>query len=476
MLTRRVAIAIIAPGLLGLAAFVSLRHTQQAFPHLAHEGLFPLCESCHAGIATGVVETSYPQPADCARCHDGTRVIRVQWSAPTRRVSNLRFSHPAHFELTRQSGDSISCQSCHLAGEPRTRMNIGAPQPMLCVQCHAHTAETHPSPEVVCNTCHVPLASAPVPLERIAAFPRPAWHDSSNFLSTHGSNEQPRAASCAICHARETCERCHANADRNPMILSLPHDVRVAQLERDREPDYPTPATHADAQWRLAHGAAAQSNSLSCANCHTQPSCTKCHISSEGKSRAVIASLPALTPDAAPGVSLEQISADVHPPDIARRHGTLAATGRLACAECHTSQTCTSCHAASDSRRFHVSNFVERHAFDVFASSADCQSCHSTEAFCRDCHISSGVAAQSRMNAAFHTGVPNWVLSHGQAARRGIESCASCHRQSDCVRCHSAVGGWRVNPHGPSFPASRTAVRNAASCRWCHVGGGADGR
>jgi hypothetical protein len=80
------------------------------------------------------------------------------------------------------------------------------------------------------------------------------------------------------------------------------------------------------------------------------------------------------------------------------------------------------------------------------------------------------VASSARMNAAFHTGQANWVLSHGQAARTGMESCASCHRQSDCVRCHSATGGWGVNPHRSGFRASALAARNAASCRWCHVG------
>jgi hypothetical protein len=79
------------------------------------------------------------------------------------------------------------------------------------------------------------------------------------------------------------------------------------------------------------------------------------------------------------------------------------------------------------------------------------------------------------MNSAFHSGQPMWVLSHGTAARMGMEACASCHRQSDCVRCHSASGGWGVNPHGAGFEADARAARNSASCNWCHLtrpGGG----
>jgi hypothetical protein len=74
------------------------------------------------------------------------------------------------------------------------------------------------------------------------------------------------------------------------------------------------------------------------------------------------------------------------------------------------------------------------------------------------------------MNAAFHTGQSTWILSHGQAARTGMESCASCHRQNDCVRCHSASGGWGVNPHREGFQANALGARNSASCRWCHLG------
>jgi hypothetical protein len=119
---------------------------------------------------------------------------------------------------------------------------------------------------------------------------------------------------------------------------------------------------------------------------------------------------------------------------------------------------------------FHAGNFLERHATDVFGAVTECQSCHDTETFCRACHARTGIAASSRMSAAFHTGQPLWVLSHGQAARMGMEACASCHRQNDCLQCHSAAGGWGVNPHGPGFDASRVAARNAATCRWCHLG------
>lgn len=183
----------------------------------------------------------------------------------------------------------------------------------------------------------------------------------------------------------------------------------------------------------------------------------------------MIASLPAASPGRAPGVSLTQAAATVHPPDFTGRHASWAASGSLQCAQCHTRNYCSDCHAGADSRAFHPANFVERHAAEVFGAGGNCRSCHSTETFCQSCHNAAGLGSQGRMNAAFHTGQPLWVLSHGQAARMGMESCASCHRQTDCMQCHSAAGGWGVNPHGPGFNASRMAARNQAACRACHL-------
>jgi hypothetical protein len=50
-----------------------------------------------------------------------------------------------------------------------------------------------------------------------------------------------------------------------------------------------------------------------------------------------------------------------------------------------------------------------------------------------------------------------------------MESCTSCHRQQDCLRCHSDLGAFRVNPHGRDFDARRVAARNPFVCRLCHL-------
>ena len=58
------------------ARAVSLRGQEQvSFPHVEHQGLFPLCTGCHGGIPEGDRATFYPPPASCTSCHDGVREV-----------------------------------------------------------------------------------------------------------------------------------------------------------------------------------------------------------------------------------------------------------------------------------------------------------------------------------------------------------------------------------------------------------------
>jgi hypothetical protein len=441
------------------------------FPHDKHSRVFPVCEGCHAGIVSGVAGEVFPKYDACRLCHDGRRVKQVVWREPGPRVSLLRFAHTTHRAAVTRAGEATSCLTCHAVGYPVRPMVVAGPDPARCIGCHAHRAPTHLAANASCQTCHVALAAQPrLTSQRVSRLPKPAWHDSARFQSEHGRVSGTQAASCAVCHARESCERCHANAPSVPLIANLASDSRIATLVAGREAVYDAPLSHKERAWSSTHGANARTGAASCANCHTRPSCVACHADGSGTASVAILALPGPDVRKGLGVSTTRITRSVHPANIASSHGSAAASSRMNCAQCHSEQTCSACHAAQESRRFHADNFTERHAVEVFASSADCQSCHNTERFCRDCHARTGIASSGRMNAAFHTGQANWVLSHGQAARTGMESCASCHRQADCVRCHSASGGWGVNPHRPGFRASALAARNAASCRWCHVG------
>jgi predicted CXXCH cytochrome family protein len=463
----------IVPLVLCGAALAAIR-PRHGFPHEAHERLFPVCEGCHAGMRSGDVAEAYPEPADCALCHDGTRAPLVEWQPRAPEPTNLQFSHAAHFERTDRSDDEAECRTCHAKAGATGRMSVGRAEPDGCLQCHAHRAQTHLAEAAECSRCHVPLATAAViPLDRVARFPTPPSHDAADFLSAHGPGARSSNASCSVCHARENCERCHANADQLAPVVALSRDARAAALTTGRAPVYPRPATH-DVEWALTHGTSAQADGAGCANCHTQPDCTACHRSPHGATRREIAGLPEIGP--AGGGMTPAATRRVHAADIVSAHGRAAASGSLECAQCHAQRECATCHAGAESRAFHAANFVERHAMDAFAGGGSCQSCHTAETFCRSCHELSGLSANAAMSASFHDAQPMWVLAHGQAARTSMDMCAACHRQTDCVRCHSAAGGWGVNPHRRGFPASRLAARSAQSCSFCHLGdpGGGD--
>jgi predicted CXXCH cytochrome family protein len=451
---------------IGLALFFAIPLAGQApplFPHAAHERLFPVCEGCHRGIVSGVPDETFPDAVQCARCHDGTRAAPVAWSVRAARPTTLRFEHTRHVEAMGRRAEA-SCENCHAAAGARGRMRVDAARPALCLQCHARNADNHYDGAGDCSLCHLPLAEArALPVERVAALPRPTSHAAAGFLSQHGVDARAGGASCATCHARELCERCHANAARVPAIAALARDPRVATLEAGRAGDWPTPASHARGNWQAAHGREALSAAASCGNCHTRALCSGCHVDARGRTNAALAALP---PGRAQGVV--PVRSALHPPDFGTRHGRAAASGELQCAQCHSPRQCADCHQASDSRSFHPLNFVERHATDVFARRTDCQSCHSVETFCRACHAQAGLGA-GRRDAAFHTSRANWLLAHGQAARSGLEACVACHRQTDCMQCHSAAGGWGVNPHGPGFQAARATRRGGAGCGLCHA-------
>jgi hypothetical protein len=119
---------------------------------------------------------------------------------------------------------------------------------------------------------------------------------------------------------------------------------------------------------------------------------------------------------------------------------------------------------------FHDVNYVMQHNADAMAEFTECVSCHSSEVFCRDCHSNLGAGVVAGANGGYHDASTDWLMTHGRAARQGLETCTTCHQQTSCLKCHSAKAGWRVNPHGPDFDPSRVADRSQISCGICHFG------
>ena len=478
--------------------WVAWRVDAPTFPHLKHEKLVTSCASCHKGITSPARADHFPAATACASCHNGSDVKTISWSLRPPRGDNLKFDHDRHIRAATAKGETVTCRSCHATGTDSSYMAVGSARPANCIGCHAHEAPTHLADGAVCSTCHVRLADATeVADNRILGFPKPPSHATAGWASTHAEQARSNGTQCATCHTRESCARCHPNASTLDPITSLGSAPRVAKLVASRAPAYPTPASHGDAQWVLQHGSAARAKIASCANCHAQSSCRSCHTGALAAPQ--IAQLPRPLPGDGPGVRLRasserllatdhkiddgavvrlaattdttvQRSVRVHPPGFATAHQGAAASGRATCTGCHEERFCSSCHEGTSSRRFHPVNFLARHPADAYAQEKNCSTCHNTESFCRTCHVKSGVGGRGATSTtAFHTGQPVWVLQHGQAAREGMSSCTSCHQQRDCLRCHSAVGGWGVSPHGNNFDASRYSDRNKQVCLVCHA-------
>lgn len=487
----RVVALIAAPALL-------LAQPRQTFPHASHASLFPTCVGCHAGVPSGNAASVFPAPAVCAKCHDGDIMPRVDWKPPAPRGPGLlAFSHPSHLGKAKDVG----CESCHSTGGSTKWMNVGRAAPERCMSCHTHQASAHLADDNVCSTCHRPLAAATgLTEQRVASLPKLPSHSRAGFVSAHGPAARASNANCATCHAKESCARCHVDANRSTVIRALGSDQRIAHLVAGKAPSYPTPVDHRAADFDLAHGAAAKTNAARCATCHARASCEACHTS-EGVG-SVLRQLPdareagtrgvqlqriaspssAVAPPAAFGAALVAGSAQrpqqadtthkvlMHPAGFARAHGALASSGAQQCTTCHAQRFCTDCHVGERAgRRYHPSNFVSTHPAKAYGRDTECSSCHSTEAFCRSCHLQVGVAAKSGVRSTvFHNAQPFWLLEHGRAARQDLTNCTTCHQQAYCMQCHSDVGS-RINPHGPGFNAAAMAKRNSLICLVCHL-------
>jgi len=461
-----------------------------AFPHDKHAKLFPVCESCHLGDASRDAPNAFPTEASCRECHNGTDAKPVEWRRPTRAASLLRYSHPEHASKVDSAGRE--CGACH--GTPSApRMAVHRTTPESCLTCHSHWASAHLADDNRCGSCHVVLTAARgLSRERVAALPRPPSHERANFISAHAPATSQAALNCATCHARQSCARCHVNASTQPIIAALAPDDRVAAVIAGKQAAYPTPADHESNDFAWEHGGLAREQGARCATCHTRPSCNACHIGNGWSD--VLRQMPNAERDGAPGVRLEhrrtresdvkspQAAAPVPPPQgaahrvsvheagFALAHRSQAGAAALECAGCHTQRFCSDCHTgeASGARRFHAANFAVSHATSAFARETECAACHNAEAFCRSCHVQSGLASSGRLDVAYHTAQPQWLLQHGRAARQGLQNCTSCHVQRDCLTCHSTTG-WGINPHGRDFDAARQAQRTPRTCLVCHV-------
>ena len=518
----------VAVGLIGLGSVCAPLGAQAQdadlvpFPHEEHEGLFPLCTGCHAGAERAGVGL-YPSQDLCQQCHDGVREEPVPWSGPSPRATHVRFQHIEHVRQvadtpsTGFAGDSaLSCESCH-APAPGTRWEVTASTSETCWSCHAHERPQHFAAGG-CLTCHAPLSQSSLGASDLASWSPPEDHEAPGFLERmHGelAVTSDGMEGCATCHTRERCTSCHVDGSLEPIqALGFAHSgLRLPTYGVA----YPTPATHELSNWLEDHNTLA--SRAECATCHTQQDCRSCHVTPVP---VVVGQLPTRAQSLAPGVQLVRIAPQSHRrASYTETHGIDAAADDRLCTTCHTPVTCITCHqtpertteisatvappsrittdasaaavpsetsaslrhldpppdAGGQGGGFHPAQYDLRHAADAWGATLECSNCHDSVVFCRACHVESGLGRSGTVGQGYHDAAGPWLLRHGQAARQSLETCASCHRQRECMQCHSTTGGFRVNPHGEDFDADLMREKAGRTCFACHssVPGGGGG-
>lgn len=347
---------------------------------------------------------------------------------PAQRIP-LTFSHKAH--LARGQ----TCETCHAnAAGSRSSVDDLMPEEKVCAACHAidrAQPDKRATPVASCAACHPGFVPGePVERVRVPAPPLKFSH---------------------AAHSKQTCASCHGEL----------RDVELAT-----EANLPAMS--------------------SCFTCHTdgqsERHCTDCHLAKPG-------GLMETTFEQGDLVPAHDGLGDAHGPGFSTRHAQEARQVGATCTACHDRSECVACHqGVTKPQEFHPGDYVRTHAVDARRGTPDCSACHRAESFCVACHERSGVATRGlsgfdgntvKGGTLFHP--PGWASTaasgsnrHAGEARRDMASCASCHREEDCLKCHTAEPGKpNASPHGAGWKGSarcRAMDReNRRMCLRCHV-------
>jgi hypothetical protein len=289
-------------------------------------------------------------------------------------------------------------------------------------------------------------------------------------------NLLPAEKACRTCHqidrtAEQGCDTCHTGYVKGQPVARL--YIPPAEIKFDHEAHVKRGAECAGCHGDLAKVGLATRDQLPamdvCMACHegtTAPdACSTCHLTDVGVMRTKLTA----------GV----LEPDDHGLDWDRQHAVAATKATAACDACHRERDCSDCHTGiTKPEDFHPADYEQTHAADARRNTPDCSTCHRAQTFCVGCHVRSGIGSadtefdQDTAGARFHP--EDWQTRHAEEARANIAACAACHREDDCLACHSAESGTpQVSPHGPGWRGSAKcealSSKNPRMCERCHV-------
>jgi len=353
-----------------------------------------------------------------------------------------------------------------------------------------------------------------------------------------GSDQQPKrvkfshefhvkeaGAACVDCHSgaatsgkasdnllakMETCKSCHEE--------QLTKQCTYCHVGADSTTYTPTP--NPIRELNFSHKAHVDSQKTACETCHTvldkagartgelvpaMTTCTTCHndVKASNACEKCHTNLAALRP------------AEHNRTNFVREHKFSARLGDAACGACHTQESCVDCHNGSELMKvdvpgkdlmslhsprltaidrgqgmrltkIHDLNFKFTHGISAKGKAIECQTCHSTEQFCSECHKAGGNVNQGVFKPASHSvagfttlGIGSGGGEHARQAKRDIESCAACHSiegaDAVCITCHTDVDGIKgTDPktHDRGFMSDNHGIWHTdpgANCYTCHT-------
>ncbi|HEY4175737.1 MAG TPA: cytochrome c3 family protein [Kofleriaceae bacterium] len=359
--------------------------------------------------------------------NDGT-----QWSPvvyPEQRLPVI-FSHAKHL------AKGATCATCHPAATTsRSAVDNLIPTEAECRGCHPIDRAqpdkvVEGAPTAKCVSCHPGWTPSSV-VQRVYLTPTPLKFDHAAHIKT----------ACTTCHG----------------------DMTKVELATTKQ--LPTMS--------------------SCLTCHKnggeERACADCHLTK----------VTGLVETEFPQGSLMPKNTgmgDGHRLGFAKDHTQEARQVGATCNACHDQSECIACHqGVVKPADFHPGDYVNTHAIDARRGTPDCSACHRAQSFCVGCHERTGVAQRLSIGFSAADGKPfhpsHWASNtssgsadnrHAAEARRNLTSCTSCHREEDCLTCHSAqMGSLRASPHPPGWRGSSRCKAldrgNRRMCLRCHV-------
>ena len=219
----------------------------------------PDCDVCHIaeGVDIGPIPPFYlrtipvrpdlpsvtvdtaavPTASSCAPCH---------LTIDDMTDETVLFAHDTHIQR------DYECSACHPVF-PHAADTTKRPDMLSCYRCHSltHSAWGEVATEA-CEDCHPPTFEL-VPVDHTLDF----------RIGAHKEPAAEEMEQCTMCHPSAFCEECHvggrtmANGQPSPVVL---------------------PADHRTPEWQPEHGRLYLSQQGACSTCHTNESCTRCHV------------------------------------------------------------------------------------------------------------------------------------------------------------------------------------------------------